>query len=438
MKPFFVFVIVALGLFFPVVSFAQEEEPEMNAFIFVNEEPSPLNLNEIRKAIGYPQEAISQNIEGTVILRVLIDKEGNYRKHAVVKEVHPLLVAAVEPVISQLKFSPAKVDANPVMYWMNIPFPFKLVDGETEQLKAQITKLTDELSGKGATYKTWHERGILRSRISEYDDAISDFGQSIQLNPRKNKKKAEKNTYDYLFYSHYGRATVYFVKQQFTEAITDFTTALDFASSMIIEDTAIQKMIPTVYLERGYTYLQMENYDQALVDFQWVLDNSADKDQKCSVYELMADAAVAKDDYPALIKIYSGMIECHPEDYINYFSRGYYKELANDNEGAIRDFSVVVENTNNINVEMAALNLIAWASMKQQNYDQAANALQKALAINILNPDSYFYLGKLSGLQNDTEKMCESFRKALVFGIEGTQKEEAIKVMNESCGGWEE
>ncbi|MEZ4826999.1 MAG: hypothetical protein R3C61_12085 [Bacteroidia bacterium] len=33
-------------------------------------------------------------------------------------------------------------------YWMNIPFPFKLVDDQTRQIKSKITKLTDALSGK--------------------------------------------------------------------------------------------------------------------------------------------------------------------------------------------------------------------------------------------------------------------------------------------------
>ncbi|MEZ4774913.1 MAG: tetratricopeptide repeat protein [Bacteroidia bacterium] len=438
MKRFFVFGIVAALISLPLWLRAQDEEPEMSSFIFVNEEPVPLNLNEIRKAIGYPQEAIDQNLEGTVIVRVLVDKEGNYRKHAFVKEVSPLLSSAIEPVISQLKFTPAKVGGEPVMYWMNIPFPFKLVDDQTRQVKEQITKLTDALSGKEATYKTWHERGVLRSRIQEYDDALADFTQSLALNPRKNKKKAEKNTYDYLFYSHYGRATVYFLKNQFAEAITDFSSALDFASSTVWEDTAVKKIIPNVYLERGYTYLQLENYEQALIDFQWVLDNSTDKDQKCSVYELMADAGMAKKDYPALIKIYSGMIECKPDDYLNYFSRGYYKELSDDNEGAIRDFAAVIENTDNINVEMAALNLLAWASMKQKNYEQAANALKQALAINVLNPDSYYYLGKLAELKQDAESVCENYRKALVFGLEGPQKEAAIEVMKNACGGWDE
>lgn len=438
MKRFFVFGIVAAWMFLPLWLCAQDEEPDMAAFIFVNEEPVPTNLNEVRKAIGYPQEAIDQNLEGTVIVRVLVDKAGNYRKHAIVKEVSPLLSAAIEPVLSQLKFTPAKVGDEPVMYWMNIPFPFKLVDDQTKQIQDQITKLTDQLSGKEVTYKTWHERAVLRSRIQLYDDALADFTESLALNPRKNKKKAEKNSYDYLFYSHYGRATVHFMKDQFGEAITDFSSALDFASSTVLKDTAVEKTVPTVYLERGYTYLQMENYDQALIDFQWVLDNSADKDQKCSVYELMADAGMAKKDYPALIKIYSGMIECHPDEYLNYFSRGYYKELSDDNEGAIRDFAAVIENTDNINVEMAALNLLAWASMKQQNYEQAANALKQALAINVLNPDSYYYLGKLAELKNDTPNICENYRKALVFGLEGPQKETAVGVMKELCGGWDE
>ncbi|MEZ4826997.1 MAG: hypothetical protein R3C61_12075 [Bacteroidia bacterium] len=76
--------------------------------------------------------------------------------------------------------------------------------------------------------------------------------------------------------------------------------------------------------------------------------------------------------------------------------------------------------------------------MKQQKYTAAENALKQALAINILNPDSYFYLGKLSAMQENTEVACENFRKSLVFGLEGPLHEEAVKFMNDSCGGWDE
>lgn len=102
------------------------EEPSPDAFIRVSEEPKPLNLQKIVNKMGYPEEARKQKIEGQVIVRVMLDKEGNYQKHVIVRRAHPLLVQAVEEHISMIKFSPAIQDNKPVQFWMNIPFNFRL------------------------------------------------------------------------------------------------------------------------------------------------------------------------------------------------------------------------------------------------------------------------------------------------------------------------
>ena len=53
-------------------------EPNPNVFFLLEKEPVPLNLNELKLAIGYPREAIAQEIDGKVIIRVLVDEKGHY------------------------------------------------------------------------------------------------------------------------------------------------------------------------------------------------------------------------------------------------------------------------------------------------------------------------------------------------------------------------
>ena len=105
-----------------------EQEPAIDAFIFAEEEPRPVNMDDIKKLIGYPQIARDAGIEGSVVVRVLVDKKGNYSKHKIINQVHPILAKAVEKHITRLKFTPAIQGGKPIQFWVNIPFNFKLLN----------------------------------------------------------------------------------------------------------------------------------------------------------------------------------------------------------------------------------------------------------------------------------------------------------------------
>lgn len=104
-----------------------EQTPDINEFVFAEEEPTPVNMEDIRKLIGYPQIARDAGIEGNVVVRVLVDKKGNYSRHKIINQVHPILTKAVEEHIDKLTFSPAIQGGKPIPFWVNIPFSFKLL-----------------------------------------------------------------------------------------------------------------------------------------------------------------------------------------------------------------------------------------------------------------------------------------------------------------------
>lgn len=110
-----------------VLSVVEEEVPDVNAFIFVEEEPKPINLDEVKSMIGYPTFARDAGIEGRVIIRVLVDEMGQYMKHKVINQVHPALTEACEKQIVKLRFTPAIQGGTPIKFWINIPFNFQLI-----------------------------------------------------------------------------------------------------------------------------------------------------------------------------------------------------------------------------------------------------------------------------------------------------------------------
>lgn len=104
-----------------------DNEPKIDAFIFAEEEPKPINMEEVKMLIGYPTVARDAGIQGNVIIRILVDKNGNYSRHKVINEVHPILTNAIEEHIKRLKFTPAIQGGKPISFWVNIPFNFVLL-----------------------------------------------------------------------------------------------------------------------------------------------------------------------------------------------------------------------------------------------------------------------------------------------------------------------
>jgi TonB family protein len=100
--------------------------PEVNDFIAADRIPQPLNLQQIQQEIAYPSFAKELNISGTVLVRILVDREGGYVTHRILRPVHPSLSDAVEEKIDELKFKPAVQQGKRVAFWVNIPFRFQL------------------------------------------------------------------------------------------------------------------------------------------------------------------------------------------------------------------------------------------------------------------------------------------------------------------------
>lgn len=111
-----------------VAEVIKDTTPDINKFIFVQEEPKPINMEDIKKAIGYPQIARDAGIEGDVVARVLVDQYGKYLDHKIIKQQHPILAKAVQSKVDRLQFTPAVQGGKPIKFWVNIPFSFKLVN----------------------------------------------------------------------------------------------------------------------------------------------------------------------------------------------------------------------------------------------------------------------------------------------------------------------
>jgi protein TonB len=103
---------------------AEEVLPSPDEFVPVEEQPELV----MKKAPEYPTLAREAGIEGTVVLRLLVGKDGKVRDVIVGQGVSEVLDEAAIAAAREYVFKPAIQNKNPVAVWVAIPFRFSLRD----------------------------------------------------------------------------------------------------------------------------------------------------------------------------------------------------------------------------------------------------------------------------------------------------------------------
>jgi TonB family protein len=108
-----------------------EDEPDMNSFVKVEEMPQMItHINP-----EYPDELKKKNIEGKVYVKLLIDKEGNPKKAVVIKSDNEALNKLSIDAAMKSKFTTAKIKKEPLAIWVVVPYRFSLSEAADDHLK---------------------------------------------------------------------------------------------------------------------------------------------------------------------------------------------------------------------------------------------------------------------------------------------------------------
>jgi TonB family protein len=109
-----------------LTSFAFAQQPA--TYVHLDKEAKPVNLKSVTDNMEYPENLALQGEEGTVLLRVLVDANGNYKRHQVVNSNNPQFTASAEKGLTRLQFNPAEHNGKAVTSWVFIPVKFRLAD----------------------------------------------------------------------------------------------------------------------------------------------------------------------------------------------------------------------------------------------------------------------------------------------------------------------
>lgn len=99
--------------------------PEPSEFTAVTKDPhwDPL---ELQRRVRYPEEARRNGIQGTVIVRGLVDSKGKVRRTLIDRCDNGLLEKAAVDAVMNTPFTPAYQGNKPVAVWVQIPVIFRL------------------------------------------------------------------------------------------------------------------------------------------------------------------------------------------------------------------------------------------------------------------------------------------------------------------------
>lgn len=411
-----------------------QNEPGINDYIPVDLTPDPVNMSEVKAAIGYPQAAIDSNLSGIVVVRILVNEKGEYVKHKVIKSPGKALSDAVEAKISALTFSPAMQGTNSIMYWVNVPFHFRLQERSTtdkDYIEEVIAAYTKKIEEKPEDYTLYLQRGVQYSNAEDFEKALDDFNKSISLNPKKNRKKSKD--YFYLFFSQLHRGKAYNARGEWEQAKFNFNGALQTFEDTKVVDTLMEQVLPNIYLERGIAHTRMDLYEEALADYNKTIE--LDPENACMIHGFKYDLSLSQKDYPTVVDCLDELIACEPTNpsYTLHYNRGYYKIRAEQYSGALTDLDTVIKLSDNIYLKLAALNQKAEAYRFMGKTEEALAQTQKAMDINLLHPSAYFSRGKVYHDMGKTTEACADFEKAVSYGLEGEDLVELQNLQKEIC-----
>ena len=144
------------------------------------EYPGGINgmMSFLAQNLVYPESAMENSIQGKVVLKFVVTKDGNVANVEVIKSVDPALDAEALRVVSLLKgFTPGVYEGKKVNVWYTLPVNFKLQDDYQE-----IPEF-DAVAIDSIGYQEMMTLGLQAQKDNNLPHATSYFKEAYHINP---------------------------------------------------------------------------------------------------------------------------------------------------------------------------------------------------------------------------------------------------------------
>ncbi|MFZ6052971.1 tetratricopeptide repeat protein [Halocola ammonii] len=203
--------------------------------------------------------------------------------------------------------------------------------------------------------EAWQVKGMIAYRQYNMESALKSFTRSIQLEPANN------------IWGQFERAMTYAAMDDYDNALNDFETFF------MLNDS-----VPLAYYSRGHLYLEQGKVDEAIEDF-------------------------------------TKAIELNPQDEMGYIHRGQAYEQKEDFFRALSDYEKAAEmNPNNA----IAFNLMANMQLMRGEMDEARFHYDRAIDLDAEYAAAYYNRGMARIMTYRGSQGCEDLNEALRLGYE--------------------
>ena len=111
----------------PLDEYKDDDLDDSPPFEWVEKMPTPIGgIEGIQKRIAYPDFAVRVGLEGKVIVRAYVDKNGNVYQVKILKGIGGGCDEAAAEAVMNTRFSPGEQRGKPVKVIVSVPISFKL------------------------------------------------------------------------------------------------------------------------------------------------------------------------------------------------------------------------------------------------------------------------------------------------------------------------
>ncbi len=230
-------------------------------------------------------------------------------------------------------------------------------------------------------------RALAKEKIGDFDEAISDYSHAIEINPQ-----------DTDAYVNRGIA-----KQKSGDsdgAISDYSHAIEFDSR---DDLA--------YYNRGTAKMDKRDFNGAVADFNQAIEISP---RTALFYNERGIAKKDTGDLDGAIADYNQALALDPNNVLTYNNRGVARCKKGDYDGAIADYSQAIQiNPGFFN----AYNNRGTAKMEKGDLEAALSDLIQAIEINSRYPEAYYNRALVKDKKGDHAGAVADYNQAIALGL---------------------
>jgi tetratricopeptide (TPR) repeat protein len=255
---------------------------------------------------------------------------------------------------------------------------------------------------------TLNSKGIEYAKKGELNEALILFEKAIKIDPEFSSAYAN-------------RGNVYRIQKKYKLAINDFTKSFE-----------LKRNLNTIYA-RANSFLEIDDFQSAVNDYTIIIDESP---TFSSIYFDRAYAYLRLENYVEAKKDLESQLQYDPKDFKSLANLVGVKKELGLYESAIKDYDKILEEFPNQDDLHKIYNNRANLYLKIKNYSKAFEDINKAIETKNDYDMGYLNRGVINMKLGNIKTACQDFNKAIKLGVEKNdhyKSDEDIEELRKLC-----